>query len=86
MTESYETIVSRKEGRIGFIAFSRPRALNALEQLLLAETYERASPSTPATIRGSRAISSTVRAAPSPPGSILGRLPQRAPRAPRAVA
>ena len=38
MTESYDTIVSRKEGRIGFIAFSRPQALNALNGMLLAET------------------------------------------------
>jgi enoyl-CoA hydratase len=38
MTESYETIVSRKEGGIGFIAFNRPQALNALNTRLLAET------------------------------------------------
>jgi enoyl-CoA hydratase len=38
MTESYETIASRKEGRIGFIAFRRPGALNALNSALLAET------------------------------------------------
>jgi enoyl-CoA hydratase len=35
---TYETIISRKEGRIGFIAFNRPRALNALNATLLAET------------------------------------------------
>jgi len=35
---TYETIISRKEGRIGFIAFNRPRALNALSATLLAET------------------------------------------------
>jgi enoyl-CoA hydratase len=38
MTESYETIVSRRDGRIGFIAFNRPQALNALNATLLAET------------------------------------------------
>jgi enoyl-CoA hydratase len=35
---TYETIISRKEDRIGFIAFNRPRALNALNATLLAET------------------------------------------------
>lgn len=35
---TYETIISRKEGRIGFIAFNRPRALNALNATLLEET------------------------------------------------
>ena len=35
---TYETIISRKEGRIGFIAFNRPRALSALNATLLAET------------------------------------------------
>ena len=38
MTESDETIVSRKEGRVGFITFNRPGALNALNGTLLAET------------------------------------------------
>jgi enoyl-CoA hydratase len=38
MTESYEAIVSRSDGRIGFIAFNRPQALNALNATLLAET------------------------------------------------
>ena len=38
MTESYETILSRRDGPIGFIAFNRPQALNALSGTLLAET------------------------------------------------
>lgn len=38
MTQQYEFILTRREGRVGLIQFNRPQALNALNRQLMAET------------------------------------------------
>jgi enoyl-CoA hydratase len=38
MTQPFEFILTRREGRVGIVQFNRPQALNALNRQLMAET------------------------------------------------
>jgi enoyl-CoA hydratase len=40
MTQQFELILTRREGRVGIVQFNRPQALNALNRQLMGETMD----------------------------------------------